>query len=53
MDNSKPTQPVSDMSNTDDEPKAQKKQVCRFFTSKGKCSTVSSYGNFALALYTL
>jgi hypothetical protein len=56
MDSSKPTQPVPDMSNTDDEPKAQKKQVCRFFTSKGKGSTVSSYtryGRPALALNTL
>lgn len=28
---------TASMANTDDEPKVQKKQVCRFFTNKGKC----------------
>jgi hypothetical protein len=54
MDNSKTSQSDSNMADTDGEPKAQKKQVCRFFTSKGKCSTIlnyTRYGRLALVLH--
>jgi hypothetical protein len=53
MDDLKPAQPVSDTADTDSEPKIQKKQVCRFFTSKGKCSISHvAYSISTLALNT-